>query len=82
VSHLLRHGTSVLKVISERHVILSSECRAFGEGAITHFKRLLRSRPERGSNSLPPVCLARARALTWDLGYSGLIKRILMVAVA
>jgi hypothetical protein len=35
VPHLLRHGTSVFKVISERPVILPSECRALGEGAIT-----------------------------------------------
>jgi hypothetical protein len=43
VSHLLRHGTSVFKVIhvSERSAILPSECRALGEGAITtYFKRL------------------------------------------
>jgi hypothetical protein len=41
VSHLLRHGTSVFKVISGRPVILSSECRALGEEAITtYFKRL------------------------------------------
>jgi hypothetical protein len=41
VPHLLRHGTSVLKVISERPVILPSECFALGEGAITtYFKRL------------------------------------------
>jgi hypothetical protein len=39
--HLLRHGTSVFKVISGRPVILPSECRALGEGAITtYFKRL------------------------------------------
>ena len=39
--HLLRHGTSVFKVISEIPVILTSECRALGEGAITtYFKRL------------------------------------------
>jgi hypothetical protein len=39
--HLLRHGTSVFKVISERPVNLASECRALGEGAITtSFKRL------------------------------------------
>ena len=39
--HLLRHGTSVFKVISERPVILNSECRALSEGAIsTYFKRL------------------------------------------
>jgi hypothetical protein len=39
--HLLRHGTSVFKVISERPVILPSECRALGESAITtYFKRL------------------------------------------
>jgi hypothetical protein len=41
VPHLLRHGTSVSKVISERPVILTSECRALGEGGITtYFKRL------------------------------------------
>jgi hypothetical protein len=41
MSHLLRHGTSVFKVISERPVILPSECRAIGEEAITtYFKRL------------------------------------------
>ena len=37
MSHLLRHGTSVFKVISERPVILPSECRALGEGAITTY---------------------------------------------
>jgi hypothetical protein len=38
---LLRHGTFVFKVISERPVILTSECRAFGEGVITtYIKRL------------------------------------------
>jgi hypothetical protein len=31
VPHLLRHGTSVFKVTSERAVILTSECRALGE---------------------------------------------------
>jgi hypothetical protein len=35
VPHLLRHGTSIFKVISERPVILPSECRALGEGAIS-----------------------------------------------
>jgi hypothetical protein len=41
VPHLLRHGTSVFKVISERPVILPSEYRAHGEEAITtYFKRL------------------------------------------
>jgi hypothetical protein len=41
VPHLLRHGTSVYKFISERPVILTSECRVLGEGAITtYFKRL------------------------------------------
>jgi hypothetical protein len=41
VPDLLRHGTSVFKVISERPVILISECRALGEEAITtYFKRL------------------------------------------
>jgi hypothetical protein len=41
VPHLLRHGTPFFKVISERPVILPSECRALGEEAITtYFKRL------------------------------------------
>jgi hypothetical protein len=41
VLHLLRYGTSVFKVISKRPVIVISECRALGEGAITtYFKRL------------------------------------------
>jgi hypothetical protein len=35
VPHLLRHGTSVFKVLSGRPVILTSECPALGEGAIT-----------------------------------------------
>jgi hypothetical protein len=40
VPHLLRHGTSVFKVISERPTILISECCALGKGAITtYFKR-------------------------------------------
>jgi hypothetical protein len=41
VLHLLRHGTSIFNVISERPMILTSKCRAFGEGGITtYFKRL------------------------------------------
>jgi hypothetical protein len=42
VPHLLRHGTSVFKVISERPVILTSECRALGEGVITTYSKRLR----------------------------------------
>jgi hypothetical protein len=42
VPHLLRHGTSVFKVISERHVILPSEYRALGEEAITTYYQRLR----------------------------------------
>jgi hypothetical protein len=42
VPHLLRHGTSVLNVISERPVILPSECRALGNGAITTYVKRLR----------------------------------------
>jgi hypothetical protein len=39
--NLLRHRTSVFKVISERPVILPSECLALGEEATTtYFKRL------------------------------------------
>jgi hypothetical protein len=41
VPHLLRHGTSVFKVISERPVILPSEGRALGEGAITTYVKRL-----------------------------------------
>jgi hypothetical protein len=41
VSHLLRYRNSVFKVISERSVILTSECRALSDGAITaYFKHL------------------------------------------
>jgi hypothetical protein len=41
VPHLLRHGTSIFKVISERPVILTSGCNALDEEAITtYFKRL------------------------------------------
>jgi hypothetical protein len=40
--HLLRHGTSVSKVISEKPVILTSECRALDEGAITTYYERLR----------------------------------------
>ena len=39
--HLLRHGTSVFKVISERPMILASKCHAFGEGAITTYFKVL-----------------------------------------
>jgi hypothetical protein len=35
VPHLLRQGTSVFKVISERPMNLTSECCALGEGGIT-----------------------------------------------
>jgi hypothetical protein len=54
VPHLLRHGTSVFKVIPERPVILTSECRALGEGAITtYFKRLIGlTRPVRAWHEL------------------------------
>ena len=38
---MLRHGTSVFKVISERPVILTSKCRALGEGAITTYFNVL-----------------------------------------
>jgi hypothetical protein len=38
----------LFKVISERPVVLTSKCRAFGEGAITtYFKRLMLTRPAR-----------------------------------
>jgi hypothetical protein len=38
VPHLLRHGTSVFE---ERPVILTSEWRALGDGAITTYFKLL-----------------------------------------
>jgi hypothetical protein len=63
VSHLLRHGTSVLKVISERPVILTSECRALDEGAITIpiLNILGLTRPARVP---PPVnCIKEAQAM-------------------
>jgi hypothetical protein len=40
--HLLQHRSPVCKVISERPVILISECRALGEGAITTYSKRLR----------------------------------------
>jgi hypothetical protein len=41
VQHLLRHGTSILKVISESPVIHNFECRALDEGVVTtYFKHL------------------------------------------
>jgi hypothetical protein len=39
--HQLRRGTFVFKVISERPVILPSECRALGEGAVTTYFNVL-----------------------------------------
>jgi hypothetical protein len=41
VPHLLRDGTSIFKVISERLVILTSECGALGEGAITTYFKVV-----------------------------------------
>jgi hypothetical protein len=41
VLHLLQRGTSIFTIISQRLVILTSECRVLGEGAITtYIKRL------------------------------------------
>jgi hypothetical protein len=58
VQLLLWHGSSVFKVISERPVILTSECRAIGEEAITTYSKRLRfdaaGTYERGSNLRPP----------------------------
>jgi hypothetical protein len=48
VPHLPRHGTSVFKVISEIPVILTSEFRALGIGAITAYLNVLGL--TRGSN--------------------------------
>jgi hypothetical protein len=42
VPHLLRHGPSVFKVVSEKLVTLTSACRALGEGAITSYFKHLR----------------------------------------
>ena len=39
--HLLRHGTPIYKVPSERPVILTSKCRASGEEAITTYFNVL-----------------------------------------
>jgi hypothetical protein len=57
VPHLLRHGTSVFKVISERPMILTSECRALVKGAIaTYFKRLRFDAPGTSGAQTPPKC--------------------------
>ena len=51
--HLLRHGTPIYKVPSERPVILTSECRAPGEEAITtYFNVLGLTRPVRAGLEL------------------------------
>jgi hypothetical protein len=39
--HLLRHRTSVFKIISERPVILTSEYTALGDGTITTYFNVL-----------------------------------------
>jgi hypothetical protein len=41
VTHILRHGTRVFKVISDSPVILTSEFCALGEGAITTYSKRL-----------------------------------------
>jgi hypothetical protein len=41
VPHLLQHGTSVFKVISERPMTLTSECRALGKGGISTYFNVL-----------------------------------------
>jgi hypothetical protein len=41
VPHILRHGTFGFKVISERRMNFTSECRALCEGAITIFNALI-----------------------------------------
>ena len=41
MSHLLRHGTPIYKIPSVRPVILTSKCRAPGEGRITTYSNVL-----------------------------------------
>jgi hypothetical protein len=41
LTHLLRHGTSIFNGISKRTVIITSECRALGEGAKTTYFNVL-----------------------------------------
>jgi hypothetical protein len=67
VPHLLRHGTSVFKVISERPVILNSECCALGEGAITTYFKCLRFDAVGSSGARTHDLPFEARAL--PLGY-------------
>jgi hypothetical protein len=53
VPHLLRHRTSVFKIISKRPLILSSKCCAPCEGAITtYFNVLGLTRPARAGLEL------------------------------
>jgi hypothetical protein len=53
MSHLLRHGTSVFKVISERPVILPSECRVHGKDAVIPILNVLDlTRPARAGLEL------------------------------
>jgi hypothetical protein len=64
VPHLLRHGTSVFKVISERPLILTSECRALGKGAITtYFKHLRFDAAGTSSRMLSESTTTRLRQL-------------------
>jgi hypothetical protein len=66
VPHLLRNRTSIFKVISERPVILTSECRAIGEGAIaTYFKCILSvTRPARAGLELTTSRMLRENTTT------------------
>jgi hypothetical protein len=65
VQHLLRHRTSVFKVISEKPVILTTECHALGEGAITtYFKRLRLTRPAWAGLELTTPRLLSERTIT------------------
>jgi hypothetical protein len=61
----LLHGVSVIKVISERPMIFTFECRNFTEGAITnYFHDLVSTRPVRAGLELtPPGRYAKALPL-------------------
>jgi hypothetical protein len=80
VPHLLRHGASVFKVISKRPVILPSECRALGEGAITtYFKRLRFDAASPSGVRTHDLPDAEARAL--PLGYDWYFCLLCMLCI-
>jgi hypothetical protein len=73
VPHLLRHGTSVFKVTSERPVILNVKCSS--EGAVTTYLNVLGlTRPARSGLELT-IGITRQGLYHWTAGVSGRCDR-------